>query len=99
MSELLNALRRNLASMESIGDEDNAKILRKRIADEEKAPVEDVEVVDATAFNVDPDPAAEVVEYGDMTKAELLDLATAADIEGRHGMNKAELVEALEGTN
>ena len=34
----------------------------------------------------------------DMTKAELLELATEAEIEGRYAMNKAELVEALEGT-
>lgn len=96
MSELLNALRRNLASMEEIGDEDAAKQLRKRIKAEEGAPEPDPELHPA-AFATDDDQP-EAVVFADMTKAELLELATAADIEGRSGMNKAELVEALEGT-
>ncbi len=57
MSELLNALRQNLRSMEEIGDEDNAELLRKRIAKEEKAAAKaDPEPpVDTIAFAVDDD--------------------------------------------
>lgn len=54
MSELLNALRRNLANREEIGDEETAELLRKRIAKEEraakKAEAEDPSMDDDVGF-------------------------------------------------
>lgn len=60
MSELLNALRRNLANREEIGDEETAELLRARIAAEEKAEkkADTAEPPpDPIAFAVDDEPA------------------------------------------
>jgi hypothetical protein len=57
---------------------------------------EQIAVNDAAAH--DDAAVEEDADLGEMTKAELLELATERDIVGRYEMNKAELLEALEGT-
>lgn len=62
------------------------------------AMAEQIAVNDAAASDDVADEAEPNVDLAEMTKAELLELATDRDIEGRYAMNKAELLEALEGT-
>lgn len=61
-----------------------ARKVTESVTDEVEGALDDAKVA------TDPD------RYADMTKAELYDLATERDIEGRSGMSKAELVGALQ---
>lgn len=65
----------------------------------EEAPAESDEAPapegEPEAAEGEPEATEKASSYEALTKAELLELATARDISGRHGMNKAELVEAL----
>lgn len=86
MSDLrLNALRRKLETTE---DPDRVAALEQRIADLEATQPEREETAPGEA----PDEG-----LAGLSKADLLDLAEEAGVEGRSSMTKAELIEALGG--
>jgi hypothetical protein len=83
MSELLNALKRNLVNATAA----EAEVLQARID-----AIENPKSADASFDGPDPYPAP----LSGLTKSELLDIAASVGMPGRSGMTKTELVEALE---
>lgn len=74
--------------------DDLVNALRRKIAAYEGAGM--TELAEANRRKLAAVTKADEPSLGDLTKAELLERAEAADIDGRSSMNKAELVEALE---
>lgn len=87
---LLNALERNLAQAESLGQEDRAAALKKRVTARKSELTREAKAEAAEA--------TESAALADLTVPELRELAKDAGIEGRSGMDKEELLAALKET-